>query len=112
MLEKDLEGWLGRRLREAGCLYYKFVSPGNNGVPDRIVICPDGTVYWLELKRPSGRLAALQSAQLSRLARYVQRTAQVWSMAGARRFAERVTRWHLNRCDRREVWRADDDGEI
>lgn len=41
----------------------KFVSPNNPGVPDRIVITPDGRVYFVELKTEYGRLAPIQKWQ-------------------------------------------------
>lgn len=31
---------------------YKWVSPGNPGVPDRICILPGGRVVFIEMKRP------------------------------------------------------------
>ena len=87
MTEKSIEARLGEMLRAQGCLYYKFVSPGNAGVPDRIVVCPDGEVWFVELKRPSGRLAAVQSVQQSRLKAHGANVARVWSMEDAARFA-------------------------
>ena len=50
MLEKQIEKKLGDKLKAAGFLYYKFVAPGNDGVPDRIAIAPDGRLYFLGLK--------------------------------------------------------------
>jgi hypothetical protein len=34
-------------------LVLKWVSPGNSGIPDRIVIC-GGKVWFVELKKPKG----------------------------------------------------------
>ena len=59
-LEKDIEESLGRELKELGCLYLKFQSPGNAGVPDRIVIVPGGQVLFVELKKAGGQLGPLQ----------------------------------------------------
>ena len=42
MKESQIEAKLGKMVRAKGGLYYKFVSPGNPGVPDRIVITADG----------------------------------------------------------------------
>ena len=42
MLEKDIERKLVAGVKRAGGKAYKFVSPGNVGVPDRIVIWPNG----------------------------------------------------------------------
>ena len=105
MLEREIEKWLGQQLKDQGCLYYKFVSPQNRGVPDRIVICPDGALWFVELKRPSGQLATLQSVQLSRLGRYGQRTAQVWSMEDAQAFVAWIVNYHTAKCGPVPVWR-------
>ena len=42
MTEAQIEAKMVRMVRERGGLCYKFVSPNNPGVPDRIVITPDG----------------------------------------------------------------------
>lgn len=94
MLEKDIERRLGERLVRMGCIYYKFVSPGQRGVPDRIVICPDGTLVFVELKRPGGRMATLQSVQQARLRRRGQRVEEIWTVADAARFVDWVARLH------------------
>ena len=52
MQEKDIEKYFVRRVRDAGGNAYKFVSPGNNGVPDRMVCLPGGRVVFVELKAP------------------------------------------------------------
>lgn len=60
MLERELERRLAKRVKEAGGLSAKWVSPGLAGVPDRIVLLPGGVVRFVELKRPGGRLTVLQ----------------------------------------------------
>lgn len=55
------------RLRKSGCLVYKFVSPGNDGVPDRIVITPGSRVIFAELKTERGELSAIQKYQIRRI---------------------------------------------
>ena len=66
-MEKDIERWLGNQLKKLGCIYMKFVSPGNDGVPDRIVVLPGGSVIFVELKATTGKLMANQRVQISRL---------------------------------------------
>lgn len=63
MLEKEIERRLVREVRRRGGLCYKFTSPGNPGVPDRIVILPTGEVIFVELKTEIGRLSNLQKWQ-------------------------------------------------
>ena len=67
MLEKDIESFLVRKVREMGGTAYKFVSPGNTGVPDRMVVLPGGKIIFVELKSETGRLSALQKRQVERL---------------------------------------------
>lgn len=54
MLEKTVEEYLVKKVKEIGGIAYKFTSPGNAGVPDRIVILPGGRIHFIETKRPKG----------------------------------------------------------
>ena len=67
MLERQIEEKLRIEIKKMGGLAYKFVSPGNIGVPDRIVILPTGKVWFVELKTENGRLTPSQSHQIDRL---------------------------------------------
>lgn len=69
MRESSIEAKLVRMVRERGGLCFKFVSPGNPGVPDRIVITPGGRTVYVELKTVVGRLAAIQKWQLEEMRR-------------------------------------------
>ncbi len=60
MLEKDIEKDLVRAVKDLGGLALKFISPGNRGVPDRIVLLPPGRVYFVELKAPGRPYGPLQ----------------------------------------------------
>jgi len=60
MLEKQLERRLVEGVKKLGGLCYKFVSPGRQGVPDRIIITAQGRVIFAELKTDTGRLTKLQ----------------------------------------------------
>lgn len=72
MKESTIEARLVKGAKQAGWLIRKFVSPGNAGVPDRMLISPDGHLIFVELKTETGRLTALQSAQIAMLRRYKQ----------------------------------------
>ena len=67
MKESEIEACLVRMVRERGGLCYKWVSPGNPGVPDRIVITPAGRTIFVELKTQVGRLSAIQKWQRAQL---------------------------------------------
>lgn len=60
MLEKDIEEWLNKQIKSLGGKSYKFISPDNPGVPDRIYLFPGGKVYFVELKRVIGKLSGIQ----------------------------------------------------
>ena len=66
MLEKELEKYFVSEIKKLGGLCYKFVSPGNSGVPDSIVVLP-GAVHFVELKTKKGRLSPLQKRQIKKL---------------------------------------------
>lgn len=90
MREKDIEKWLGERLKKLGCLYFKFVSPMNPGVPDRIVILPGGRTVYVELKTEVGRLSNVQRWQIGRMRAMGADVRQVRGMDGARAFLREV----------------------
>lgn len=60
-LEKSLEKRFRRECERRGWICLKFESPGNAGVPDRIVIDHFGNVSFVELKR--GRSAKVMARQ-------------------------------------------------
>lgn len=67
MREQVIEAYLRDKVKSAGGLAYKFVSPGNSGVPDRIVIMPGGRIIFVELKAPGNKPTVLQLNQHGRL---------------------------------------------
>lgn len=67
MLEKEIEKILITETKRLGGKAYKFVSPGNSGVPDRIVIFPGRPPIFVELKTDTGVLTPLQAEQIKRL---------------------------------------------
>jgi hypothetical protein len=67
MTETQIENRLVKMVHERGGLCYKFVSPNNHGVPDRIIITPDARTIYAELKTEIGRLAEIQRWQLNEM---------------------------------------------
>jgi hypothetical protein len=61
-LEKEVEKRLKQKLKDLDrrILCLKFVSPGYSGVPDRIVILPNGNIFFVELKKPKKQERARQ----------------------------------------------------
>ena len=60
MIEKDVERALVRAVKNMGGISPKFVSPGLDGVPDRIVLLPMGRIAFVELKSPGKKMRPLQ----------------------------------------------------
>lgn len=68
MLERTIERKLKQRIKAQGGLALKFVSPGMVGVPDRIVLTPNGQVRFVELKAPGKKPSPKQIKMACRLA--------------------------------------------
>lgn len=60
MQEKVIEHRLVLEAKKRGGLALKFVSPGMDGVPDRIVLLPHGKLAFVELKAPGNTMRPLQ----------------------------------------------------
>lgn len=60
MTEKYIEQKLVKAVKERGGMAPKFVSPGLDGVPDRIVLLPMGRIAFVELKAPGKKMRPLQ----------------------------------------------------
>ena len=90
-LERAIENKLKKQIEKRGGIFFKFVSPGNKGVPDRIAILPDGRLYFIELKRPKGgRYAPLQVWQQKRLKEFKQEVRCIKNTEEAEKFMEEI----------------------
>lgn len=69
MREKIIEHKLLMEAKKIGGLALKFVSPGFDGMPDRIVLLPGGKIGFVEVKAPGGKLRPLQQARHNLLRR-------------------------------------------
>lgn len=67
MRENVIERQLAVAVKKMGGMAVKFVSPGLDGVPDRIVLLPDKRVAFVELKAPGKKLRALQEKRKRQL---------------------------------------------
>jgi len=63
MLEKTIENKLTLAVKKAGGIAVKFVSPSFAGMPDRLVLLPDGVIAFAELKAPGKKPRPLQEAR-------------------------------------------------
>lgn len=90
MRESEIEGRLGRMIKQHGGLYFKFVSPGCPGVPDRLVALPGGRIIFVELKTDTGTVSALQRYQIDRMRAQGLDVRVIRGQAEAEAFAKEV----------------------
>lgn len=69
MREKEVEAALVKAAKKRNGVALKFVSPGFSGVPDRLVLLPDGKIGFIELKSPGKKMRLLQEKRKSQLER-------------------------------------------
>ena len=69
MRERDVERKLVRMVRDHGGLALKFVSPGFNGVPDRLLLFMGGRAAFCEVKAPGQKPRPLQVHRMEQLRR-------------------------------------------
>lgn len=84
--ERDIEDYLRKQVKKIKGIAYKFESPGNSGVPDRLVLLPRGKVYFVELKAPGKKSRPLQLAQQRRIANLGCEVLEIDSFDGVDQF--------------------------
>lgn len=67
MLERNIERIVTKYALNQGFLSYKFTSPNNRGVPDRIFISPKGQIIFVEFKQKGKWLTRLQNFIFNKL---------------------------------------------
>lgn len=65
--EKTIEEYLRVQVKNKGGKAYKFVSPGNAGVPDRMIVLPGVEAFFVELKAPGKKPTRLQEKKIYEL---------------------------------------------
>ena len=91
MTEKEIEKYFVKRVKELGGYAYKFRSVTQAGVADRIACMPNGEAWFVELKKPGGRLSALQEIFCEEMAHTKQRYACLWSKEDVDAWLERFS---------------------
>jgi len=82
MREKEIEEYLRDQIKSIGGKAYKFVSPGNVGVPDRLVLLPGGVIAFVELKAPGKKPTPIQLAQHKKISNLGFKVIVIASKAG------------------------------
>lgn len=63
MRENHIEQKLRQSVKAAGGICPKFVSPGFDGMPDRLVLLPGGAAGFVEVKAPGKKPRPLQESR-------------------------------------------------
>jgi len=63
MREKTIEQHLVKAMKNIGGIAPKLVSPGFDGMPDRLVLLPSGKIGFVEVKAPGKEPRPLQVAR-------------------------------------------------
>ena len=66
-LESSIEAGAVRKLRVMGVPSRKMNGMGHRGWPDRMFLVPGGQPFFIEFKRPGGKVTALQDHTISML---------------------------------------------
>lgn len=69
MREKAIEQKLVQAVKSKGGIAPKFVSPGFSGVPDRLILLPDGKCGFVEVKALGEKPRPLQKSRIRLLRR-------------------------------------------
>ncbi len=91
-MEKHIEAHLVKKVKEIGGVAYKFVSPANRGVADRVVVLPGGGVIFVEVKSATGKLSPLQEQFAKDMQRLGQNYIVLNSREAVNAFIETVSR--------------------
>jgi len=67
VLESEIERKFVQAVEALGGEAIKLTSPNNAGLPDRLVLLPNGRMFFVELKAPGKKPRPLQTRQIERL---------------------------------------------
>lgn len=77
--EREVEGYLIKRLKRQGLACIKFIPDQVNGMPDRLVLLPGSRVLWVELKTKGGALSEIQKLRHRELSDRGHDVVVVWN---------------------------------
>ena len=67
MREKVIERELVRAVKAVGGMCPKLISPGTDGMPDRLVLLPEARIGFVEVKAPGQKPRPLQERRHAQL---------------------------------------------
>ena len=90
MLEKNVERHLVTEIKRLGGMCIKLLSPGTAGVPDRLVILPDGRIVFAELKTETGRLSKIQEYTIGEMRKRGADVRVLYGLSDVKKFIAEV----------------------
>lgn len=88
--EREVEGYLVKKLEGMGLQCLKFIPDLRNGMPDRLIIMGEERVRWVELKTTGGELSELQKLRHDQLRRAGHVVEVVWTKAQVDELCDRL----------------------
>lgn len=67
MREKQIEQRLIKAVKDQGGMCPKLISPGTDGMPDRMVLLPEARLGFVEVKKPGAKPKPLQERRHEQL---------------------------------------------
>jgi hypothetical protein len=92
MRESEIERYFVWAVERMGGRSFKFHSPNQRGVSDRIACLPDGSTWFVELKTKGGRLSDLQRLFAREMERLNQNYACLWTTEGIDEWMRTITK--------------------
>jgi len=89
-LEKDIENKVCKYAESKGMLQWKFTSPAHRSVPDRMFICPGGFTFFIEFKKPGGKITPGQEREIER----IQKQGGLVYVVHSVEFGKEIIDWH------------------
>jgi len=74
MTEQQIQKKRIQQLEAEGYYVIKLIKTNKNGIPDLIAIPPDCDVLFSEVKKPNGKVSALQEYRLKELKKHGVKT--------------------------------------
>lgn len=68
--ESEIERYVCKELHHRGYITKKITAEDQTGWPDRMVLCPNGRVFFIEFKTTYGVLSARQKLIIDQLQQY------------------------------------------
>lgn len=95
--ESQLEKILCDTVKEMGGMALKFVSPGRAGVPDRIILMPNGKIYFVEMKSPRGEVNPIQEYVFEKFEKLGSKVHIINSVEAIKNFRQKIFNDQLQR---------------